>query len=85
MKIPAAILSFCLPAAAATFLYNQVAYEAGQSKTLVVASSYALAGASFELMREGEVVYSGQLDAGALPAACPTANNKLLFRPCGLK
>ena len=24
-------------------------------------------------------------DVGALPAACPTANNRLLFRPCGLK
>ena len=41
----------------------------------------------FLIVQSGMIFQTTHLwhDAGALPAACPTANNKLLFRPCGLK
>ena len=45
------------------------------------------AAAHFLIVQSGMILQTTHLwhDAGALPAACPTANNRLLFRPCGLK
>lgn len=52
---------------AATFYYNQVAYDSAAAKTAIIESSAALGGTAFSLLSNGSAVFSGTLDAGSVP------------------
>lgn len=65
--IAVSICAFSASAISATFLYNQVGYDAGKPVSVIVKSAENLEGTSYSLLKEDSPVYTGTFPAGENP------------------